>query len=198
MKTIFSLAALIFWATICSSQVKFSVDPEAEQYENHFVRAIQNPDSAFFINKIEKTVKITGFFENDVKIVERGICFDSKQNKIIFIEKEEEKEKKDSLLFLFGILSIIMIIISDNLLLKYKNWALFFSFSGYIFVFLFAAQGLLLFSEHLYLLAASFIIAGLVTATTIETKENEYKRSHKIFVYLFYTIMTVYFLLMIL
>jgi hypothetical protein len=97
----------IYW-----EKTNITFDKKSQRYIKHFFEAIQNPDSFIVVEESKKISRMTGVFKVLKEKKERGILFDSKENKVVFLEKKEEGEGK-SFLLVFAIISIILMIISN-------------------------------------------------------------------------------------
>lgn len=141
MKKLVVLFAIAFFTTICGAQIRLEkssneafrlkedslewqtsnvvAEPEAVQYIESFSKAIAAPDSIIFIEITGKIIKMSGPFTSLDEVTGKGIAFNSKENKIVFVEKKEKQEVK-SPLFVLGALSVVFMILA-NLILKKKD-----------------------------------------------------------------------------
>lgn len=164
-------------------------EPEAIRYIKNFSQAISAPNSFILIEKSEKILKMVGPFKALKKTTERGIYFDSSENKIVFIEKKEELEIITPLL-IFGMLSVILMIISS--ILKKEKRAYAALTTAALAALVVALTTFIVATVITALVAATALGAALVVAATAESNH----KASKIFVVIYYIIMTAYFILM--
>ncbi len=210
MKNLILILLLFFVATVCSAQVELeankkgeyrvkedaqeyatssiTAEPEAIRYIESFSKAIYNPNSFIVIEKSKKTIKMTGLFKALKDFKEKGILFNSDENKIVFLEKKEEREEK-SFILIFVIISIILMIIL-NMMFK-KDIGVAAAITAFGAAAAFAAAAI---TAGVAFIAALIGVGAALTLVFALAKNNHKK--YKIAVIIYYTSMALYFIFM--
>ena len=169
--------------------------PEVEKYAEYFSVAIAVPDSVVVVYRMEKIIKMTGLFRAQQLVYEQSIIFDSKSNEILPIESAKEEEK-DSLLLIFGMISVLFMVISnlikkDSALTKKGTAAVGFGFGIIAAILaLFATAATALVGLHDFLAVTGATVAGF-GAYCVDTR-----KLYIIFNILYYVFIAAYFCLM--
>jgi len=153
-------------------------EEEVWDYTEFFPEAIANPNSRISVEESERIVKMTGLFKALKEVEEKGIIFNSDENKITFIEPEKEEE--ESFVLIFAFVSVFFMLIA-NILFKIKN-----SFFA-------AAAAVAAAAAFVAAAAAAFVTA--VTAAAFVTGDINNK-GYKVFVIIYYIFMAAYFIFM--
>ena len=189
-------------------------EPEALKYIERFSEAISSPYSLILVEKSEKIIKMTGFFEVLKEVNEKAILFNSNENKVVFVEINEERKEK-SFLLIFGLISITLMILSNILIRRKRNRVLltasfavsttlilsFFITAVLVIVFasIAAFKSTLTFAPvfafaSVFISVAAFVSIVIAFLSVIAFTESY--RSYKGFVAIYYMLIAVYFIFM--
>lgn len=218
MKKSLFILALLFVPIICSAQILeksvdgeyrisigewkslgITVKPEAQKYDSCFTEAISNPNKKILVKESEKKfLKLKFLFKKRVEVKEKFIVYNSKTKTINYLEVTTEKEEVNYVI-LFGVISLILMIISNVLYKKDRislGFALNLTFLSAIVTAFFTISSLFLsFFLNALLFVAAFAIIFIIAVLIIEAGEEckVYKISSIAFYILMVTAMVLLF-----
>ena len=205
-KSLFILVLLFCATAICSAQIleksasgkyristekweslSITIKPEAQKYNSCFAEAILNPDKKILVERSEKILKLKLLFKAKKEVKESFIIYNSSTKQISCVELKQQKEET-SYLILFGIASLILMIISNALYKKSRTMsAVTAAVVTFFAVFAVAAAFAVAVTAAVVTFFAAVAAAFAAAFALVDKKHKDYK----IFSIIFYIAMTI-------